>query len=225
MKSKQIIRSEKHLTPSHIVEIETTLNVADRVVYWEDITTRVEPDDMHTDAPWEDCDGWEHTCEKLTSVAYDRSQDELEEMRCAERCCYSRGDRTHFWLTISDSDIVNKWGLPQWCAGASKQVRAEWIARIKKQAYKQLASWYENGWQYWGAIAEYEEDDITDSVWGIDDEEYAEECAETDCRYNVAHQLEEMGYIIENKPEMRSYSAADRMRDNIKRNLYAWRET
>lgn len=207
-------KQEQVLTGDKVVQVTTRVEVADRVVQWDDIEARVEYDDCTCETPWENCDGWEHEAQYFS-----RMDDLPIEAKESVRCCWNQGDRDYIWLTIEDKDIVTKWGLPSWIEnGASKQVRAEWIADTKRKAYEQLADWYSNGWSWYGAVAEY--GDICESVWGIDDEDYAQEVAETDMRWQVVSELEAAGYIVENQPEpSKGYDRVAMMRDRIHRQL------
>ena len=63
-------------------------------------------------------------------------------------------------------------------------------------------------------------DEYSDSLWGIDDAEYAESLKE-EMALNVAAQLEEAGYSVTGRPEHRqSYTRADKQA-RLSRNLAA----
>ena len=46
--------------------VKTTVEEFDRYVDWDDIKGYIEGDDWTGEAPWEHCDGWEHTFDKDT---------------------------------------------------------------------------------------------------------------------------------------------------------------
>lgn len=190
------------ILPDHIVD--TT--IIDRHVQWDDIVGSYEPDDWG-DAPWDNCDGWEHTVEK--------SGWRDEEGR-TDSHTYFRGRDGNGFVVIDDETVIG-WGCVG-CTGASKQVRFEAIAAAKRKATEQLVAWYADGWEVNCACARY--DDYIDSLGGIydDDGAYTDECVE-ECRHEVANQLENDGFIVDCRPQKAQYSLVDAMRDRIHRNL------
>lgn len=197
------------LTEEHVITVETIVSVADRRVSWDDIETSIEYDDR-CEAPWDECDGFEHEFERETYHDDERRRDSHAYVNRSPR------DGGSGWIVIDDATVIDKWGCVG-PAGCSRQVRAESIARAKRQTIEQLVKWYENGWQWYGARAQFGE--YEDSVWGIDSEEYAVEVAETEMRWEVAAQLEENGFIVADKPAPRIYNPVDVMRNRIRRNL------
>lgn len=199
--------TERFVTDDKVVRVTTTKEP--RVVDFDDIEGSVEYDEYFQDAPWDYCDGWEHEFIESRRFDHDGYEDSVGAV-CRSYCNESSG-----FISIDDSTVVG-WGCDGY-PGCSKQVRAESISRAKRKATEQLVKWYENGWEWYVASAEY--GDYADSVSGIDCTEYAKECAK-ECRRVVAAEMERDGYIVENKPEPpKPYNAVDSFRDLIHRNL------
>lgn len=183
----------------------------DRYVDWNDIKGHIEGDDCNGEAPWENCDGWEHEVENPSNWDHD---DRTDSYTYYNRGRFNGGDG---YVIVDDSDVI-KWGCTG-PSGCSKQVRFETIAAAKRKATEQLVKWYEDGWHCYAAIASY--GDYSASVGGIYDDVYgyyAHECAE-EMRHEVAYQMERDGYIIKGEPTPVKYSRVDAMRDRIHRNL------
>lgn len=172
-------------TPDEIITITTTVCREKRIVSFGDIVQSVDVDTW-PDAPWENCDGWEHELRSVPIYGVD-----------AGHFSNARGyvvvDRQPYVVTIDDSDAKD-WVATQ---GASKQVIAECIAEAKRRTIEQLVNWYANGWEWYVASAEYR--DYSDSVCGIDEYSYAEQSA-VDCAREVARQMEADGFIVEDIP-------------------------
>ncbi len=204
MTTELIVQDDKIL---RVVTTET-----ERVIDFDDIVGRGEQDDCHSGAPWEECDGYEH---EFHTIGW-RDNDGWEDSR--GRVNRPPRDGGSGYITIDDETVIG-WGCTG-PSGCSKQVRAETIALAKRKALDQLVEWYTNGWYESCAIAEY--GDYVDSVGGIWDEpwgDYTEELV-LECRNNVADQLEDDGYIVENRPDPpKPYNQVDAMRERIRRNL------
>lgn len=208
MKRKSM--QERILTADKIVTVSTTTTVENRAVNYDDIECSVEIDDFMSEAPWEHCDGWEHEADWLRYPT--------DEQRNMQGFGYSDSNRKYFLLSIDDDTVSKRWGCNGY-PGASKQVVKEAIAAVKKQAMAQLVKWYSDGWEWYTACAEFNDKEYVNYLGGIDDDDYARECAEGDCRSEVVHEMERDGYIVTNQPPRKEYSAVDSMRDRIRRNL------
>ena len=233
--------------PAGVTRERTVERVGDRVVFTKRTSIpavvpyavilaccRVEPDDHHTDPPWEDCDGWEHetdrnyrdrghwetrekTVRRLVTIqpvpvlgeempnptAEYRDVTEVEEVFVPH---YNEsdvaGDR---WgdrqLVLVSREQAAKWGIYEMVGNGqvSRQVAYERAEAIRRKAIDKLVEWYTDGWQYYGVVCEYLHYD--ESVWGIDDEEYAErECFDEMAR-QVARQMEKDGFTVTGVPE------------------------
>ena len=204
MTTELLVRGDK------IVRIVTTEE--ERVVDYDDIVGRGESDDWHTDAPWEECDGWEHEFHKDGYYTHEGLRD--------SRGWVNRTTRNggSGYIEIDDDTVIG-WGCTG-PSGCSKQVRAERIARAKRDALDQLVKWYSDGWYVSVAIAEY--GDYSDCVGGIWDEpwgDYTRELVE-ERRANVADQMEDDGYEVIGRPTPpKPYNRIDHHRDRIRRNL------
>lgn len=191
-------------------EIITT-TARSRYVDYDDIEARVEIDDDHYGTPWDDCDGWEHDFDPQHWSDHEDKENAHNYVRRSAR------DGGCGFIVIGDDTVRNRWGCDSPYSGASKQVAAEYRAHVNRRAVEQLVNWYENGWTWYLAVAEFGEH--FDALHGIDSEEYAAECAE-ECRENVADELEKAGFIIRNRPAPKPpYSRVDAFRNRIKRQL------
>lgn len=202
---------ETILTDDEVIDVTTTVKRQPRRVDWNDIETSVEYDDCYTDAPWESCDGLEHDVQWLRYGADDWQRE-------ARGYGWSDANRQAFLITIDDSIVIDKWGHTR-LAGESKQSWLERVAFYKAQTIDQLVKWYSHGWHWYVAQASY--GDYRESVGGIDCEKYAQQMANDELRAEVATQLEQAGFIVENWPasDRPHYSKLDAARDRIKRQL------
>jgi hypothetical protein len=202
--------TERIITADKIVTVTT--DVEDREVCYDDVldAVKIEHDDWHGGTPWDDCDGWEHDAE---DVMYDRDDDRRDARGFA--LCAGRRNAVH--ITVSD-DIVERWGCDGY-PGASKQVRAELVAQVKRKALDQLVKWYTDGWEYYYVGGGYK--DCSDGCGGIDSHEYAEE-VRSEVAAEIAAQLEREGYVVTDKPEPDNRSSADIRRDGHKRRLESY---
>lgn len=181
------------------------------IVDWEDIEGCVEPDDWDGRAPWDDCEGWEHDTRELGY--YD--DDGLTDSRGYARIY----NDPNVLIEIDDDDIINRWGCTR-RNGEAKQVWLERVAQDQTESMDQLVKWYEDGWCSWYAEAKY--DDYHDGLGGIYadvGDDYLDECV-LECRYNVAAEMEDAGYIVNNKPAPpEPYNHVKEFKDHICRNL------
>lgn len=199
--------SDEKITTTSITVTET-----DRIVQFDDIleSVTVEFDEWFSEAPWEWSDGWEHDYE---SVGYNH-HDGVEESR---GCGYSDANRERFLITVSDEQI-KEWGNYDYYhnSGCSKQVAAELVAQVKRDALDQLVKWYSNGWEWYLTGGEYK--GYTAGVGGIDCPDHAEEM-----RYEIAGEIatnmEADGYIVEGQHNPHEYDKLDATKDRFKRNL------
>lgn len=171
-------------------------------VDYADISTGCEPDDCCMGAPWEECDGWEHDV-----VRADRFDNYgLADVSEMQGYAYFEGERARVVITVTDDTVINGWGHTR-PSGCSKQVWREHVARVKRDAIKQLVKWYEEGWTYYTAYAKIEdeelgidEEDYAEYCGGIDDEDYAEEMARDELVGQLVHNVQKAGYTVINVP-------------------------
>lgn len=206
--------TERILTADTIVTVETIVRTQPRTVDWADIVASVESDD-DMGAPWKEHDGWEHSLEPVEDPRANNSAGYIY------RSLYDSwaDDRYRGAVVKIDDDTLAEWGhVPH--AGEAKQVFRERMAEVRREAVKHLVKWHTEGADWFGAVAEFK--GYRASVWGILGEySEAQEMAETEQRAEVAAQLEAAGYIVTGTPAEigRQYTAADRLRDKIKRQL------
>jgi hypothetical protein len=179
--------------------VTVTVETEPAVVDYADIlaATEVVPDEASTDAPWENCDGWGHHTIRARDCEGDASN----------RQGYAvpdRGGAVVIVLDIPDDNLNN--GYP----GASKQVRAEALAQSKRDALAQLVKWYSNGWEWWGVQCEFKGKE--ESLWGIDDYDYADDYVRHEIAGQVASALEEDGYEVVNRPPRENHRLAEMRR-------------
>ena len=176
-------------------------------IAFEDIleATEVVADEYESMTPWEHCDGFAHTA---TPERRFRDEANAREMQGSVYC---DGHRERLVIELSDKE---DYGILDYARrnGASRQVAAEMVAAERRRTLAQLVEWYDSGWEWYGVRCRFEVlgDEYNDSLWGIDDAEYAETLKE-EIALNVAAQLEEAGYTVTDKPEHRqAYTRADK---------------
>jgi hypothetical protein len=164
------------------------------IVDFDDIlgATEVVPDECSQDTPWDNCDGFEHTAKP--------SRDHCDTKRKSRGCCLDSGNRQHVIIELPEGE---DYGVAEYHSerGASRGVCAEMVSIARQKTLDLLTGWYENGWQYWGVKCDFERlgQDFSDSIWGIDDDKYADDLRE-EIALNVASQLEIAGYTVTGKP-------------------------
>ena len=170
--------------------------------------TRVVDDNHNSEAPWEMWDGWAHTATPARDFA---------NARAMQGYCYADGDRIVLRLPSGDSDGVYKYARER---GATRQVAAEMLAEQRRQVLARLVKWYENGWQWYGVRCTFEAlgEEYEDSIWGIDDPDYAATDIANDVAAEVAARLEEAGFTVTGRPKHRGPTRQEKQA-NIRRNL------
>jgi len=187
------------------------------IVSFEEIleATEVVHDEYENMTPWEHCDGFEHT------ATSERRFREEANARAMQGSVYCDGHRERLVIELPDEE---DYGICQYARGngASRQVAAEMVAAERRRTLAQLVKWYDSGWEWYGVRCRFKVlgDEYNDSLWGIDDAEYAETLKE-EIALNMAAQLEEAGYTVTGKPEHRqTYTRADKQA-RLSRNLAA----
>ena len=176
-------------------------------IAFEDIleATEVVADEYESMTPWEHCDGFEHVA---TPERRFRDEADAREMQGSVYC---DGHRERLVIELPrEAD----YGIYQYARehGASRQVAAETVAAERRRTLAQLVKWYGDGWEWFGVKCDFEVlgDEYHDSIWGVDDAEYAETLKE-EIALEVAGQLEEAGYTVTGQPEHRqTYTRADK---------------
>ena len=181
-------------TDSSVITIETIVTERSKFVDYADIRAAVtiEPDEG-CEAPWEHCDSWEHSADKLGWWSHEGLRD-------------SAGYAVRGWrdsavvITLSD-DLDDEYRFYR-LNGQSKQVAFERVAQIRRERIEQLVRWYSNGWEVWYVCGEYEGYAGDGGMGGIydDDGNYAEECAR-DLADSIADEMEDDGYVVTDRPE------------------------
>ena len=83
--------------------------------------------------------------------------------------------------------------------GASKQVAKQLTARSLVKLREYLESIYTNGYEVWGVVCDFQ--GFTDSVWGVDDYEYAQGDLSEEVALNVASEMVAAGFEVVNLPD------------------------
>jgi len=199
-----------------MIAVET----APAVVEFDDIleATKVVYDECACDAPWDMCDGFEHTV-----VAPSRVDGYPESMR---GYCYCNANREHIVIRLPEREDYDIYEWHREC-GASKQVANEAVAAERRRTLDLLTKWYSDGWEYWGVKCNLEVlgEEFYDSVWGIDDKDYAEREIVPEIADNVAAELEKAGFTVNGRPKRVYPSRADkqaRLRYNLQ--LQNWKD-
>lgn len=188
--------------------IETSIEIETRpaVVDYRDILEACEvvSDDLHG-APWEECDGWDHTTERARYI---------DDGDVTERRGYARVDRESVVITLTD-DLADDYRYYR-DRGMSKQSASEMVALARRKRLDIIVGWHENGYEWYGVKGEYLDREA--SVWGIDDYDYARDDVRHDIAGEIADELEDDGYTITHRPDpIRQHRQAKR--DRLKRNL------
>ncbi len=202
----------RDVTDEKVITTSVTVTETDRIVQFDDIlaSVTVEYDEWMSEEPWDHCDGWEHDYER---VGYNHHVG----IRDSRGYGWSNANRESFLITVSD-DQIKEWGNYDYyhARGCSKQVAAELVAEVKRDALDQLVKWHSDGWNWYRTIGEYE--GYVGSVGGIDCPDHAEEM-----RYEIADEIaadmEADGYIVEGKHNPHRYSKLDAAKDRFRRNL------
>lgn len=193
----------------------------------------VEQDDGYCETPWDSCDGYEHEIEDLERWCEDRvpsgtvydpeSGNYVDFYKHMKDCCPATVWTDRDWKIITVTYDFNYNYEFHRQHGASKQVARELVAFEKVRTASLLRDWYTDGWCWYGAKCEW--NDYEDSVWGIDDEEYAAYVARTDILSQVIYQVEQDGYIVIGQPTPEERHGPngrwtlDGFRRHLKRNL------
>lgn len=178
---------------------------APAVVEFDDILakTQVVYDECSCGTPWDMCDGFEHTV-----VSPSRINGDAENMR---GYCYCDANRERVVIQLPEGE---DYGLYKWHRerGASKQVAREAVAAERRRTLDLLVKWYSDGWQYWGVKCDFQVlgEEFHDSIWGIDDPDYAENEVKPDVAHTVAAELEKAGFTVNGCPVRVYPSRADK---------------
>ncbi len=175
------------------------VEIAPAVIEYADIVaaTEVIHDREETMAPWDHCDGFEHM-----AVEPHRLEDAADARKMQGYVRTWDGDTYVIRLPADEDYGIYEHMRAQ---GASRQVAREAVARERQRTLNQLRAWYRHGWEWYGVKCEMTVlgDTFEDSVWGIDDPEYAENYVVADVAGNVAATLEEAGFTVTGQPEER----------------------
>lgn len=196
---------------------------------------QIESDDLAT-PPWEDCDGWEHTLvseEDFERQFWERHDDQEKVEYDSDMFTYQRGyfydtyGRSRGQLVVIDDAYGNGQAVYDYARkiGASKQVAAELLARWKQRYIDQIVEWRKEGWSYVGVKCEFctGTDSYEESVWGIDDEDYAREYVTHEIASQVAYALDNDGYVVVNEPDPRAnYKEHRRLEYKRRMNQFNW---
>lgn len=171
--------------------------------------TEVVLDEDHHEAPWKYCDGWEHRCIK-TADRLDESQSWGHWRGATWVRHYNEDDIVRVGsydhrLILLEKEHYKPWGIYEYHRqrGCSRQVAREKEAQARREALEQLKTWYQEGWEYWGVVCNHplmERFNLSCSVWGIDDEEYADREMRQDIALEACHDLEKLGFVITGWP-------------------------
>lgn len=158
--------------------------------------------------------GYVHTV-KMASL-FDEGRDTIDQRR---GYCYSDSFRERIVITAHwDADLY-RWYRDN---GASKQVAHEMVALSLRKRLAQLVKWYATDWEWWYCGGEYKR--FSDGVGGIDDYDYAHDEVRRECAENIAHEMEQAGYIVAGRPTPDPADTRQQKRDRFRRNriLFSW---
>lgn len=174
-------------------------------------------DDMR--APWEECDGWEHTATESHKLEDRGHFDEVACQAPLGKPCVNCPhhvwvphynpkdvvycDRTRYLIEVERERVVQWQGEWNKYRNETRQVYEERLARCRRDAIEQLKKWYKDGWCYfWGQVRYGDYDASIGGIMAADDDPddpHIQECIE-DMAYEVACHMEKDGYTITNKP-------------------------
>jgi hypothetical protein len=189
--------------------VESTVTISPAVVDWSELEAhcKVESDGGFCEAPWDNCDGYEHEWipyrklehareTRLRPTGRERPKFKASNQSLARGYCHRGGYRESGLVVLTKPNAMFDYYRSY---GMSKQVAAEMCAQDNQRILDQLTTWYERGWEWWWVKCEYE--DFEASVGGIDSYEYAEGECKQDMIGEVSYQMKEAGYTITGQPE------------------------
>ena len=200
-----------------LVHTTVTTEVESVYVDFDDILAAVEvsPDDsMGGETPWDWCDGYVHVVTMASLIEEGRNT--IDRRR---GYCYSDSFRERIVITAQWDDDLCRWYCDN---GASKQVAREMVALSLRKRLAQLVKWYATEWEWWYCGGQYK--GFSDGVGGIDDYDYAHDEVRRECAENIAHELEQAGYVVAGRPTSDPAAVRQQKRDRLRRNrtLFSW---
>jgi hypothetical protein len=166
-------------------------------------------------APWDHCDGFEHTAKPAILFSNPRER--------RGYCRFADGS-DHYVIELPAGEDYGTFKYARQ-RGASRQVAAETVAAERRRTLAQLVKWYEDGWQWYGVRCRFAilGDEYEASLWGIDDAEYAERDIKVEMALDVAGQLEKAGFTVTGRPTAaeRCGRTRDEKRTDLHRRLTA----
>lgn len=194
--------------------------------------------DEHRMSRIEDCSGWGHNTEQFVKGKqlfvwvphynqedvvhvgnYDRRLITISREQAAAWGIYGHRHGPDYEEVLSPVKKVKIKVPAARGMGQSKQVAREMEAEERRRTLDQLKDWYANGWTYYGVVCGHPaaaRHRVGDSLWHIDDEEYADKEVRPDVAYNTAVALQKLGYTVLNMP------TGERTKEE-KRALLRWR--
>lgn len=196
-----------------MVAVETTSAVVDFAAILE--ATKVVYDDQASEAPWDNCDGLEHSHKKASHTAH--TANDVDKM---QGYCYC--DRLRESIVITLPDDVD-YGIFDWqrSMGATQQVAREAEAAERRRTLAQLVKWYTDGWQWYGVQCDFSllGRDFSASLWSIDDDDYARREVVDEIADEVADKLEKAGFTVTDRPARPDYPSRKMKQERIRHNL------
>lgn len=98
-------------------------------------------------------------------------------------------------ITIPWDDALERYYRQR---GASKQVAKQLTARSMAKRREYLKGVYANGYEAWGVSCDFQ--GFHDSIWGVDDHEYASGELSEEIALNIASEMLSAGFDIVNPP-------------------------
>lgn len=174
--------------------------------------TKIESDECFNSAPWEDCDGLEHT------VIADDSDGNAAGYFNGDRHCRYSGHRR----VVIQKDAFGNFVFHR-ANGASKQVAFQLARAEEKRTAKYIAGCYANGWNCFVVSCEFKGE--IESVGGCyasepttrADDDYLRETTR-DIASQMASTLENKGYEVAGKPDLKAEYLQSRINE-IRRKL------
>lgn len=165
------------------------------IIDFDDLQIEILPE-ANSDAPWDNCDGYEHTVAPVER--YDDQRNASGYFMSRHRAGVIKLDFDSYSKKVGKR--LTGYGTDGFfhARGASKQVAFEAEKENERRTREQLAKWYGDGWQAYGIVVKFNGKHV-DSCWGFyddADEGYSKQIV----MQGAVAELESRGYIVRGVP-------------------------
>lgn len=174
-----------------VASVPATIDFADILA-----ATKVVYDEHTNEAPWDACNGYEHVTERTLRMPREANAEDMQGLFRNER------DGNLYVVILPEGE---DYGIYEYmrARGASRQVAREAVAAERRRTISRIADWYRYGWQWFGIRCTFTilNEKYEDSLWGIDDADFAEQ-EKVQVALDVAARLERAGYTVTGQPQV-----------------------